>query len=155
LAANAPIEALHLCENQGDLTCFILDVYARDGERPHDLESSMSRKSDLMFSNQTWQRLVAYKREKELQNKVFHLSQKGRPGKTKILYLSYRPRREEAGPERGYDYSSRMLERRWETGAADMLEAIMQLESVGKTAEDVIVKAIRRSETIVGDSRVA
>src|SRR5205807_7069990 len=57
LAANAPIEALR--DHDGALTCFVLDLFPREGERPKDLESALARKSDLTFANQTWQRLEA------------------------------------------------------------------------------------------------
>ena len=151
LSANAPIEALHLLEAPCDLTCFVLDLYARDGERPHDLESAMSRKNDLIFSNQTWQRLLAYTREQKIFRQHSKLTNKQHkalvaPGETSIFYLSYRPRQEEAGAERGFDYSSRMLDRRWQSGALDMAEAVVQLESLRKgERQGVTLKAIRRS----------
>ena len=148
LSANAPIEALHLSEGERDMTCFVIDLYARDGSRPHDLESAMSRKNDLIFSNQTWLRLLAYQREQELRQQLSRLSPQSKgPNGTVLLYLSYRPHREEAGAERGFDYSNRMLERRWETGAADMLAALAALQDHEKSALDngVVLKAIRRS----------
>jgi NTE family protein len=151
LSANAPIEALHLSDEADGLTCFVLDLYARDGERPHDLESAMSRKNDLIFSNQTWQRLVAYQRELELRARL--VTSTPRPGPqtaagATILYLSYRPRLEEAGAERGFDYSSRMLDRRWQIGVLDMQEALTQLKAINDIASPrVTLRAIRRSGT--------
>jgi NTE family protein len=146
LSANAPIEALQLSENPGGMICFVLDLYARDGERPHDLESAMSRKNDLIFSNQTWQRLLALQRELQLRARLAPGS--GQAERTTILYLSYRPRPEEAGAERGFDYSSRMLERRWQTGAADMREALRQLDEGrdGAPSAGVMLQAIRRAD---------
>jgi NTE family protein len=126
LAANAPIEALWDAEPGADLVCFVLDLYARDGQRPVDLESAMSRKNDLIFSNQTWQRLLAFEREERLRQQLAAASaKKGR--KVSIFYLSYRPSPEEAGSERGFDYSARVLEQRWNAGASDMADALEDL----------------------------
>ena len=150
LSANAPIEALHLLDEADGMTCFVLDLYARDGARPHDLESAMSRKNDLIFSNQTWQRLVAYRRELELRARLrTSPPRRGRhSADATILYLSYRPRLEEAGAERGFDYSARMLERRWQVGALDMQEAVAQLNAIKDvTKPAVTLRAIRRSES--------
>jgi len=157
LSANAPIEGLHLREAGDGLTCFVIDLYARDGDRPHDLESAMSRKNDLIFSNQTWQRLVAYKREVESRYQLAAASSQTKAQAViTLLYLSYRPRPEEAGAERGFDYSARMLERRFATGAADMREAIVRLEALEKdvTKPRVTLQAIRRSEA-EGELRLA
>jgi hypothetical protein len=38
---------------------FVVDLFARDGSRPDSLEDAFARKSDLLFSNQTLERLEA------------------------------------------------------------------------------------------------
>jgi NTE family protein len=56
LSANAPVEAV-LVAGEGipntasNLVCFIVDLFARDGSRPADLESALQRKNDLLFGN--------------------------------------------------------------------------------------------------------
>jgi NTE family protein len=145
LAANAPIEALWQDDSKDDLTCFVLDLYARDGNRPAGLESALARKNDLIFSNQTWQRLAAFGREQELRIQLAGGDKQNRRSVV-MLYLSYRPLPEEAGPERGFDYSGRMLERRWEAGALDMDAAIATLEHGTAGKAGVVIKAIRRTQ---------
>ena len=107
----------------------MLDLYARDGARPTGLESALARKNDLLFSNQTWQRLVAFQREEGLRRQLAR-SENQRQREIMMLYLSYRPLPEEAGPERGFDYSTRMLERRWQAGELDMREARQGMKAV-------------------------
>ena len=145
LVANAPVEALWQAEAGEDLICFVLDLYARDGVRPTDLESALARKNDLLFSNQTWQRLAAFQREEGLRRQLAR-SQNQRQREIMMLYLSYRPLPEEAGPERGFDYSTRMLERRWQAGELDMREALRHLDEGHRVLETgPILKAVRRS----------
>src|SRR3954470_16693046 len=55
LSANAPIEALANDAAKG--LVFVIDLFARDGERPRSLEDALARKNDIMFGNQTMQRL--------------------------------------------------------------------------------------------------
>jgi NTE family protein len=141
LSANAPIEAL-LHEPPGELTCFVVDLFARDGARPRDLETALARKSDLTFANQTWLRLEAYCREQRLRAEL-QLSQ-GQPASgTTIYYLSYRPDSSEAGSERIFDYSERSLATRWQAGAADM-EHALGLDDGGAQAVRLI--PVRRPE---------
>jgi len=95
----------------------LIDLFARDGDRPRDLEGALARKSDLMFANQTWQRLEAFCRGEDPRANA------SRAGMS-IYYLSYRPDPSEAGPERLFDYSDRSIESRWAAGEADMSEAL-------------------------------
>ena len=146
LSANAPIEALLEHPPQEPLTCFVVDLFARDGSRPVDLETAVARKSDLMFANQTWQRLEAYCREQKLR---IELAEHARSGKNKgsattIYYLSYRPDHSEAGSERTFDYSTRSVASRWEAGALDMIEALA-IEIRQKPSGDVKLIPIRRA----------
>ena len=145
LAANAPIEALWQADATENLICFVLDLYARDGVRPTDLESALTRKNDLLFSNQTWQRLAAFQREEGLRMQLAR-STNQRERKIMMLYLSYRPLPEEAGPERGFDYSTRMLERRWQAGGLDMQEALRHVDEGHPGLETgPIIKVVRRN----------
>jgi NTE family protein len=151
LAANAPIEALR--DHAGPLTCFTVDLFARDGERPRDLESALSRKSELTFANQTWQRLEAFCREEELRAELRTLQHKTGETTTRetapratIYYLSYRPEPSEAGPERPFDYSCRTLGRRWRAGADDMDQAL-SIHAARTSDKPVDLIPVRRGRT--------
>jgi NTE family protein len=146
LSANAPIEALLDHPPHEPLTCFVVDLFARDGSRPADLETAVARKSDLMFANQTWQRLEAYCRERKLR---IELAEHANSGKNKgsattIYYLSYRPDHSEAGSERTFDYSSRSVASRWEAGALDMNEALA-IDTRSKPGKEVKLIPVRRA----------
>lgn len=168
LAANAPIEAV-LNEAEGDLLCFVVDVYPRDGARPTDLETALARKEDLVFGNQTYMRLQGLARERGLRADIARLRdrlsgnarrdplvsevlQRGRGGYTTVFYLSYRAPPEEAGPEKSFDMSSSSIASRWRAGALDMAEAMTQLPAATtRTDEPFLLRTIRRSADI-GDA---
>jgi hypothetical protein len=125
-------------------TVFVIDLYPRDGARPRDFESALARKSDLLFANQTYLRLAAYRRELLLRNEIARLKQKGEPGsQTLILLLSYQPSAEEAGSGRPFDLSPDSGQQRWRSGEADMEEALGQLMA-GQNAHEPLLIIRRR-----------
>jgi NTE family protein len=125
LCANAPVEALHLDPPDGPLTVFVLDLFARDGARPASLEDALLRKNDLTFANQTWQRLEAYCRERELSRRLGEAQGgTGRVEPASVFLLSYRPDPADAITDKMYDYSPHSIEARWQAGCADMEEAL-------------------------------
>jgi len=144
-AANAPIEPVLMEEDSGDeLLCFVVDLFARDGTRPGDLESALARRWDLLFGNQTSQRLDLLPRERELRARlsralhqlpdiardslpVARLMQDLPRRKEMVLYLSYRAPPEEAGPEKPFDFSANSVARRWQAGGLDMREALRRV----------------------------
>ena len=99
LSANAPVEALG--DDASNSLIFVIDLFARDGERPRSLEDALARKNDILFGNQTMQRLKL-------------LSATGQVGP--IVLLSYRPSDEEAGPEKTFDLSRATISSRWAAG---------------------------------------
>src|SRR4029078_4095477 len=56
LSANAPIEAV--ANDASDKIIFLIHLFARDGERPRSCEDALARKNDILFGNQTMQRLA-------------------------------------------------------------------------------------------------
>src|SRR6185312_9546545 len=60
LAVNAPLEPILDEQRQG--TVFVVDLFARDGDRPRGLEASLERKNALLFGNQTYARLDIYRK---------------------------------------------------------------------------------------------
>lgn len=134
LAANAPVEPV-LDESEGsDATIFVVDLFARDGPRPTGLESALERKNGLLFGNQTFVRLDAYRR--------FWKRQESTEPRPTILYLSYRPVEGEAGPEMAFDFSQASANDRWSAGQMDMQEALSRHDAA--KAQGAVLTAIRR-----------
>lgn len=133
LAVNAPFEPV-LDEAEGTTDpVFILDLFARDGRRPTGLESSLARKNSILFANQTWARLDAYRR---------HWDRLPAGSRPPVFYLSYDPVEGEAGPEMPYDFSVPSATRRWDAGRLDAEEALAHLSR--ESGERESVTAIRR-----------
>jgi len=136
LAVNAPFEPV-LDEAEGTADpIFILDLFARDGRRPTGLESALARKNALVFGNQTWSRLDAYRRYWD------RLPAESRPP---VMYLSYFPVAGEAGPEMPYDFSLSSAQNRWTAGRLDMEAALTRLGSARESGDAVTV--IRRPQS--------
>jgi NTE family protein len=134
LAANAPVEpVLDECEGS-DATVFVVDLFARDGPRPRDLASALERKNGLLFGNQTFLRLDAYRR-------LWKSREPTEPVPT-ILYLSYRPVAGEAGPEMTFDFSQASAADRWKAGRLDMEDALSRHDRA--KADGAVLTAIRR-----------
>jgi NTE family protein len=135
LAVNAPFEPI-LDEAEGTHDpVFILDLFARDGRRPSGLESALARKNAIVFGNQTWSRLQAYRRFWD------RLPAASRPP---VFYLSYFPVDDEAGPEMPYDFSLASARSRWRAGSLDMEDALGR--AVAARANRDIVTVIRRPQ---------
>jgi len=132
LALNAPVEPMLDALEQSGGIILVADLFARDGERPRGLEAALERKNALMFGNQTWCRLDLYRRLWE-RNSI--------AGPT-ILYLSYRPTRDEAGPEASFDFSRASAEDRWREGSLDADAAVQRLPAVRASGD--VLTAIRR-----------
>jgi NTE family protein len=115
LSLNAPFEPI-LNGQEGDLLLYVIDLYARDGERPLSLESAVERKSDLMFGNQTLVRLEHLAEMRALRKRLKQLSE----GQDRIVLLSYRPGIEEPGPEKSFELSASGFAQRWTAGRLDM-----------------------------------
>jgi NTE family protein len=131
LAANAPLEAL-LADDADleDTAVFVVDLYARDGDRPRDLGSALARKSDLLFGNQTWLRLQALVRELQLKAQIEKLRRKQHTAQLpKFFYLSYRGSAAEPGSEKPFSFSQHAIRSRWEAGVLDMQAALAQVDT--------------------------
>jgi NTE family protein len=135
LALNAPIEPV-LDEAEGtDSTIVVVDLFARDGARPTGLESSLARKNAILFGNQTWYRLDAYRR-------FWRRTAETGKAQPSILYLSYLPVEAEAGPEAAFDFSRASAHDRWGAGFLDAQQAVAHLGQPPGSRE--IVTAVRR-----------
>jgi NTE family protein len=138
LAANAPIDPVLWDDDPTPLLCFVLDLYARDGARPRTLEDALARKSELLFGNQTIQRLEIYRRERSRAKACY-------ARRERLFHLSYRAPPDEAGSEKAFDHSRANLARRSEAGARDMREALAVLAAAapGERDEAFLLKYIR------------
>jgi NTE family protein len=127
LSLNAPFEPILEGDTSASLLLYVVDLYARDGERPRSLEAALERKSDLTFANQTMLRLRYLLENRRLRAELSGAAEDGRSDTT--ILLSYRPGPEEAGPEKSFDLSASALAQRWARGRLDMQQAELALEN--------------------------
>ncbi len=113
---NAPFDPI--LETAGPLRLYVVDLFPRDGKVPDGLEAAAERKSDLTFGNQTFQRLGYALEARQLRAALQDLAYED-----EIYLLSYRPGREEAGPEKSFDLSETAMAQRWRAGFLDMQHA--------------------------------
>jgi NTE family protein len=118
LSLNAPFDPILETEIQNGLLLYVVDLYARDGLRPHSLEAAAERKNDLLFGNQTFIRLKYCIERRRLQQQLAGIRPEGLSDK--IVLLSYRPGMEEPGPEKSFELSATALAQRWNAGFLDM-----------------------------------
>jgi NTE family protein len=118
LSLNAPFDPILRSDIERDLLLYVIDLYARDGERPNSLQAAAERKNDLLFGNQTLIRLEYCAELRKLRRKLGSLD-----SRDKIVVLSYRPGLEEPGPEKSFDLSADALAQRWIAGVLDMEHA--------------------------------
>jgi NTE family protein len=110
---NAPFDPI--LEVQRPVHLYIVDLFARDGPVPDGLEAAAERKNDLLFGNQTYQRLRYAVEARRLRALLA-----GTAGQDSIYLVSYRPGLEEAGPEKSFDLSRTAMTQRWRAGFLDM-----------------------------------
>ncbi|WP_245318291.1 patatin-like phospholipase family protein [Bradyrhizobium sp. DOA1] len=113
---NAPFEPI--LESPSPLRLYVIDLFARDGKVPDGIEAAAERKSDLTFGNQTFQRLGHALEARQLRAELQGLARDDF-----VYLLSYRPGREEAGPEKSFDLSETAMAQRWRAGLLDMQHA--------------------------------
>jgi NTE family protein len=118
LSLNAPFDPILEAEIDGDLLLYVVDLYARDGERPLSLEAAAERKNDLVFGNQTSIRLRYLAQARALRRRLANPTQSEM--KDQIIVLSYRPGMEEPGPEKSFGLSASAFAQRWKAGKGDM-----------------------------------
>jgi NTE family protein len=117
LSLNAPFDPVLQSETAGGLLLYVVDLYARDGNRPDSFEAALERKNDLLFGNQTYIRLKYCLELRRLRSKRNNTEDGARE---KVILLSYRPGMEEPGPEKSFELSAAALAQRWQAGVLDM-----------------------------------
>ncbi len=146
LSSNVPLDLVLAGAGGRPMLCFVVDLFAQEGSRPHSLAASLSRSTDLMFGNQTRRMLEAQEREHRLRTVIARLGERlppelrgeaevaamlaeGREHPATVVYLSFRAALDEAGAGKVFDFSRLSLADRWATGEADMQRALQQLAS--------------------------
>jgi NTE family protein len=87
LAANAPFEPI--LADAAPRLIFVLDLFARDGDRPRSFAAALARKNELMFGNQTLRTL-----------ELWRDTCRGRNDGKRVVYLAYRASPDEADAEK-------------------------------------------------------
>ena len=143
LSSNAPLDIV-MAEPAGrDLRCFVIDLFAQEGSRPHTLAASASRAGDLAFGNQSRRLLEGHDREAHLRVLIGQLGEllpqevrdrpdvaamlsEGRTHPTDVTYLSYRAGLDEAGLGKVFDFSTATIRDRWQAGKARMQRSLAE-----------------------------
>jgi NTE family protein len=147
LSTNAPLDLVLDEPAGGDLVCFVLDLFAREGGHPRSLTDAAARALDLMFSGQSDLLLGGRQREHRLRAMIGRLPARLPPGlredpevaallaesrahATTVLHLAYRAPGGEADVQKTFDFSRTSLAGRWEAGARDMRAALRMLAAL-------------------------
>ncbi len=152
LASNAPLDLLLDDPAFGGALCFVIDLFAPEGSRPHTLGASLSRAGDLAFGNQTRRLLERQEREQQLHAVIGRLGEalplelrnrpdiaamlaEGRLRQTEMHYLSYRAGLDEAGVAKVFDFSRATFADRWRAGEEAMRAVLQSREPVSQGQE--------------------
>lgn len=144
LSANTPLD-LVLADPAGQaLRCFVVDLFAAEGSRPHTLAASASRAADLLMGNQSRRLLEGHERERRLRGLVARLGAllpdevRNRPDVAamlaegcadpgEVVCIGYRAGLDEAGLGKTLDFSTATVAERWDAGMAQMRAALARL----------------------------
>ncbi len=148
LSSNAPLDLVLSDPASDGMLCFVVDLFAREGSRPHTLAASASRAADLAFGNQSRRLLEGQDREHRLRAIIGRLGTRlppalrerpeiaamlaeGRSHQATVHCLSYRAGLDEAGLGKVFDFSRATLADRWRAGEEAMRAALQSLETAG------------------------
>ncbi len=150
LGANTPLDLVLDESDDREVLCFIVELFARQGSRPHTLGASASRAGDLAFGNQTQRILDGRRREYHLRGLLGKLAARlpselrddpevaamlteARESRATVVTIGYHGGADETGLLKPFDFSRATLADRWAAGEAAMRHAIA---SLGSTAQD-------------------
>ena len=145
LGANTPLDLVLDESDAREMLCFVVELFARQGSRPHTLGASASRAGDLAFGNQTRRILEGRQREHHLRGLLGQLAARlpdelrddpavaailaeGRTRRTTVATIAYRGELDEIGVLKPFDFSRATLDDRWAAGAAAMQQAIAAVD---------------------------
>jgi NTE family protein len=138
--ANTPVDLVLDDNPNQEMLCFVVELFARQGSRPHTLPASANRALDLAFGNQTRRILEGRQREYRLRGLIGQLAERlpaevredpevaailaeGRTNRTTVVTIAYRAGLDEAGLFKLLDFSRATLTDRWGAGEAAMRDA--------------------------------
>lgn len=150
LGANTPLDLVLDESGTRELLCFVVELFALQGSRPHTLAASASRAGDLAFGNQTRRLLEGRQREHRLRGLLGQLATRlpnelrdepeiaailaeGRVNCVTVATIAYRAGLDEAGMLKPFDFSRATLKDRWTAGEDAMRHAIA---TVGAAPQD-------------------
>ena len=153
MSSNAPLDLVLQDPASEGLECFVVDLFALRGSRPHTLGAGLSRAQDLAFGNQSRRLLEGQEREHRLRAMIGRLGARLPPGSredpevaailaegrarpAKVLYLGFRAALDEAGPAKVFDFSRATMEDRWKAGEEGMRAALRTLAVAGEAPAD-------------------
>ena len=159
LASKAPVDVVLSGPAACGLRCFVVDLFAAEGSRPHTLAASASRAGDLAFGNQSERLLEGIGREHRLRALIDRLGSllpiaqsrdpeiaailaEGCSAPPEIVYLSYRARLYEAGLGKTFDFSRAIIADRWNAGKQQMQA---RLAGLAQHADDAAAAQDRSS----------
>jgi NTE family protein len=151
MSSNAPLDIVLEEAGSGEMLCFVVDLFASEGSRPHSLSAALSRAGDLAFGNQSRRLLEGQEREQRLRAMIGRIATRlpaelrddpeiasiiaeGRAHPATVLYLSYRAALDEAGPAKVFDFSRATFTDRWHKGEREMRQALRMLAARDGTA---------------------
>ena len=152
LASNAPLDVVLSGPAASGARCFVVDLFALEGSRPHTLAASASRAGDLAFGNQSRRIIEGIDREHRLRALIGRLGSLMPPAlchdpeigsilsegcvePPEIVHISYRAELDEAGLGKPFDFSRATVLDRWRAGKQQMQAAI---ERLATPAEDTL-----------------
>jgi NTE family protein len=135
LNANAPFGLVSAELEDGDL-CIIADNFNPLGRAPDSMERASARKSELMFSRQTTAEIAAFRETEKLKSLIERLALRTGGADeealqaasrihavdAEVVTIAYRAPQWEAGPEMMFDYSTRTIYDRWQSGRRDVAQ---------------------------------
>lgn len=159
LAANTPVDLVLDDEEDCERLCFVVELFARQGSRPHTLAAAASRAGDLAFGNQTRRILEGRQREHRLRGLIGTLAAhlpaelrkreeiaavlaEGRTGRTTVATIAYRAGLEEAGLLKVFDFSRATLADRWRAGEVAMRDAVAAVHTAPSERNATLISVI-------------
>lgn len=140
MVSNVPLRAALDDHPAGDVLCFVIDLFDRNGGQASSLDAALLRQYELIFANQCQREINAQRQICELRRLISSLSallpprirhspkvapilKQGSDCAFELLQLTYRPSAHE-GPAKAFDFSRASLVERWRAGALDMARAL-------------------------------
>jgi len=138
MAANTPLDLVLDDNPDQEMLCFVVELFARQGSRPHTLAASANRAADLAFGNKTRRILEGRQREYRLKSLIGRLAAHlpGNvgscpeaaavlaEGRTDRTIAADRAGLDEAGLLKVLDFSRATFADRWKAGETAMRDAV-------------------------------